>query len=247
MRRSLLNSACLVSFLITLMLVAGCGSGGGGDEQNGENGEDGDGWDLSQGIPRFADSNYIELEKISRISRLRSGIGHDYSDCFESCRSMKHYFQAREGMALSIEIFSPVEGDITRIDQEGLSDSGSQIRIRPTGYPDFTCIIFHVALSDGVSPGDHVTSGQQLGTHAYLGCSDIAIEVEIANHPSCPWQLISYFEVMTDAVFQEYQAAGVTSREQMIISQAERDADPLNCTGETFGTPGTIENWVTLN
>lgn len=45
----------------------------------------------SNGIPRFVQTDYIELAKIDRISRFRSGEGHDYSDNFESCRSMKHY------------------------------------------------------------------------------------------------------------------------------------------------------------
>jgi hypothetical protein len=37
------------------------------------------------GIPKFVNVNYIELEKIHRISRFRSSEGHDYSDDFESC------------------------------------------------------------------------------------------------------------------------------------------------------------------
>ena len=46
----------------------------------------------AKGIPQFAGVDYIELAKISRISKFRSGIGHDYSDDFEQCRSMKHYY-----------------------------------------------------------------------------------------------------------------------------------------------------------
>ena len=34
----------------------------------------------------------FELDKIDKISKFRSGIGHDYWDDFENCRSMKHYF-----------------------------------------------------------------------------------------------------------------------------------------------------------
>jgi hypothetical protein len=33
----------------------------------------------------------------------------------------------------------------------------------------------------------------------------------------------------------------------MIIDRAERDAAPLQCDGESFLSPGTIENWVALN
>jgi hypothetical protein len=51
----------------------------------------------ANGVPRFAESNCIELHKISRISKFRSGAGHDYSDDFETCRSMKHYFDPKGG------------------------------------------------------------------------------------------------------------------------------------------------------
>lgn len=47
-------------------------------------------WDIynvnDRGIPKFVPMNYIELSKISRISKFRSGAGHDSSDDFERCR-----------------------------------------------------------------------------------------------------------------------------------------------------------------
>ena len=50
-------------------------------------------WDVdANGIPKFVTSDHIELSKIEKISKFRSGIGHDFSDNFESCRSMKHYY-----------------------------------------------------------------------------------------------------------------------------------------------------------
>ena len=53
----------------------------------------GEPYDLdSMRTPIFASSDYINLAKISRVSRFRSGEGHDHSDDFESCRSMKHYY-----------------------------------------------------------------------------------------------------------------------------------------------------------
>ena len=59
--------------------------------------------------------------------------------------------------------------------------------------------------------------------------------------------LLWYFETMTDAVFAAYQARGVASREAAIITQAERDADPVPCVGESqFQSQGTIPNWVDL-
>ena len=42
-------------------------------------------------VPRFATAFYFDLAHVERISRFRSGIGHDFSDTYETCRSMKHY------------------------------------------------------------------------------------------------------------------------------------------------------------
>ncbi|HQG47230.1 MAG TPA: hypothetical protein PLG50_16345, partial [bacterium] len=59
--------------------------------------------------------------------------------------------------------------------------------------------------------------------------------------------LISYFEVMSDALFQRYQARGLIRRSDVIISREERDAAPLVCSGESFTAGmGVLEDWVTL-
>ena len=42
-------------------------------------------------IPQFVTHDYIDLDKITYITKFRSGSGHDYSDDYESCRNMKHY------------------------------------------------------------------------------------------------------------------------------------------------------------
>lgn len=216
---------------ICIMVIAGCGWLG-------------DTYDVDKnGIPKFAGVDYIELGKIYRISKFRSGIGHDYSDNFESCRSMKHYFDPKSDVDWStIKIFSPVKGTVSKIHQEWAG--GTQVKIKSEEYPAFYFIIFHVNLTNPLNVGYVITAGQQLGTH--IGSqtwSDIAVDV---NTPS-GWKLVSYFDVMSDSVFQGYQARGLSSRSDSIISREERDADPLTCSGETFTNSGTLENWVTLN
>jgi hypothetical protein len=58
------------------------------------------------GVPKFLNINYIDMRKITKITKFRSAVGHDYSDATqfgpkddikgfgptESCHSMKHYF-----------------------------------------------------------------------------------------------------------------------------------------------------------
>jgi hypothetical protein len=175
--------------------------------------------------------DYIELDRIDRISKFRSGIGHDYSDSYESCRSMKHYFVPK---SYPVKIFSPVRGTIGFLTQEW---AGTQVGIRAGNR---TFIIFHVNVFPSLQVGDSVTAGQQVGTHiGSQTMSDIAVRE--GN------RLVSYFRVMTDSVFQAYRNRGVSSRDDLIISKAARDADPLTCNGEVFQGQGNLPNWFYLN
>jgi len=195
----------------------------------------------SKGIPKFVSVNYIELDKIEKISKFRSGEGHDYSDNFETCRSMKHYYSPFDTLVWNnIKVYSPVAGSIVRIREEW---AGTQLEIRSDEYPAFTFIIFHINMPETPKIGDKLAKGQQLGTH--IGAqttSDIAVGVNTSQG----YKLVSYFDVMTDSLFALYQGRGLDTRSDAIITKEERDADPLNCDGESFTTRGTLENWVIL-
>lgn len=200
------------------------------------------------GIPQFIDEDCIELVKIQKVSKFRSGYGHDFSDDFESCRSMKHYFHPKDGVDRStVKIFSPVNGTVTGTTEEwdGSLWKGTAVGIKPENYEDFHLTIFHIDLHNPLNVGDMVTAGQELGTSEKISgtVSDFAVWV---NTPS-GHKLVSYFDVMTDLLFQDYQTLGMSLRDEAIISKEERDADPLTCDGEEFVDNGNLENWVTLN
>ena len=196
----------------------------------------------THGIPQLVQCDYIELAKIQRISKFRSAEGHDYSDEFETCRSMKHYYQPIDTVNWStIKIFSPVDGMVIRAEQEW---AGTRVQIKSDDNPAFHFIIFHVNLSHSLKFGDHVQAGQQLGTHiGYETWSDIAVGVTTP----LGWKLISYFEVMPDDIFQNYIGRGLTARSDVIITKDARDADPVTCNGDAFVNQGQLENWVMLN
>lgn len=196
----------------------------------------------ARGIPKFVGVDHIELAKIYRITKFRSSVGHDYSDDFETCRSMKHYFEPKSDIDWStIKVYSPVKGTVSKIFEEW---AGTQIQIKSKEYPAFYFIIFHINLVNPLKVGDLTTSGQLLGSHiGSQTMSDIAVGV---NTPR-GWKLVSYFDVMTDSLFQGYQARGLSSRDTVIISKQARDADTLTCDGETFTNSGKLENWVILN
>ena len=200
--------------------------------------------DPSTTPPRFITRDYIDLSKIERLSRYRSGVGHSFSDGTESCRSMKHYYQPRVGIDwTTVAITAPVDGWIWSMSNDG--GRGMRIDIFPTAYPAATVELFHVTPAPGIARGMMVAAGTPLGTHASQSTmSDVSIRLEL---PSKAFRLASYFDVMSDAVFAAYQARGVASRQAAIITKAERDADPIPCTGESpFPNPGRIENWLVL-
>jgi hypothetical protein len=201
-------------------------------------------WDIDKdGIPKFVPTNYIELDKISRISKFRSSEGHDYSDAFEHCRSMKHYFEPKSNLDwTTIKIFSPVTGKITRVEQEW---AGTKIEIASDDYPAFRFAIFHINTVKQYKIDDQVTSGEQLGAHiGSQTMSDISV---IVNDPTRQGRMVSYFDVITDAVFAQYQSRGVSNRDDMKISKALRDANPLTCSGETFVGTDPLDIWKVLN
>ncbi len=230
----------LLSFLIlfSFLFVTDC------KKKEDDNHKPSDIWDIDKdGIPKFVYNNYIELSKIYRISKYRSGIGHDYSDAFEHCRSMKHYFEPLSSIDWStVKIYSPVSGVITRAEQEW---AGIKLEIASDDYLAFRFSIFHINTLKPYAIGDKVTAGELLGTHiGSQTMSDISV---IVNDPTRQGRMVSFFDVITDAVFNEYRNRGAANRHDFIISKVARDADPLSCNGDTFASPGNIENWFVLN
>lgn len=229
----------LILFLFSLeAMITGCSK----KTENQQNTQDT--WDIDKsGIPKFVGTNYIELDKIYRISKFRSSVGHDYSDVFEHCRSMKHYFEPKSDVDWStVKIYSPVTGKITRVEEEW---AGTKIEIASDDYPAFRFSIFHINSLVQRNVDEKIIAGEQLGTHiGSQTMSDISV---IVNDPTHQGRMVSFFDVMTDALFSNYANRGVSKREDMIISKAIRDANSLTCNGDTFITTDTLVNWFILN
>jgi hypothetical protein len=237
MKKHIITNVLMLLLISFMFSITGCPK----DKENPENNKDI--WDIDKdGIPRFVGTNYIELDKIYRISKFRSSIGHDYSDAIEHCRSMKHYFEPRGDVDwTTIKLYSPVTGKITRVEQEW---AGTKIEIASDEYPAFRFSIFHINSPVQRNVDDQVMAGEQLGTHiGSQTMSDISV---IVNDPTRQGRMVSYFEVITDAVFNQYYNRGVTNRDEMIISKTIRDANPLTCSGDTFISSDMLENWVIL-
>ena len=167
---------------------------------------------------------------------------------------MKHYYCPFEIYRdnNTVAVYAPVSGTIISISDDGHGASvglnNKLINIIPDNQPAFTVIIFHCDLaSPEIAMGKKVLAGELMGygrfyyddLDEYTSCIDIAVAV---NTPS-GIRNVSFFDILKDDVFNNYIAKGAGSRQDFIISQEERDADPLACNGETFLTTGNIENW----
>jgi len=196
----------------------------------------------SSRMPLFVSSDYIDLSKINRISKFRSGEGHDNSDDFESCRSMKHYYHPSVSNWSEVGVFSPVAGTVYSMNED---NAGYMVVIQSLEYPAFFFTLYHVAPTNTVAPGDPVVAGQPIGTHyGNQTTSDIEVGINTTNG----WKLVSFFDVMLDGVFDAYTNRGLNSRSELIITEEERDADPLTCLEDgNFADPGNLANWVELD
>lgn len=201
-------------------------------------------YDLDRlGVPRAVTSNYLDPSVLLRVSRFRSGFGHDYSDAAESCRSMKHYFQPRSDVDWGgVVIRAPFDAYVGEL--LGETTFGTQLRLRSTAVPALTAVLFHVRPDSALAVGRVVRSGERLGTHiGSQTLSDLALRLETPSGS----RLVSYFEALDETLLAAWTARGVTSRASMVIARGERDASPLRCTGEQFDDAGTLENWVWLH
>lgn len=202
-------------------------------------------------LPQFVQADFIDLSRVASISKFRSASGHDFSSHGETCRSMKHYFtpprDENKGfyqpgdppppapdLATGTPIYSPVDGVIISVSEEH-TPIGKQFEIRPSSAPSFSIRLFHVYPIDGVKPWSRVKAGQRIGSIGDNQSTDIAVQAATVKGD----QFVSYFQVMPDSVFARYQSRGIVNRNELIITKAERDADPLECTGnreEQFAT-----------
>jgi hypothetical protein len=188
----------------------------------------------SNGIPKFIDQLHVDMEQILRISKFRSSAGHDYSDAYETCRSIKHYV-VFNGFPIDwheIEIRSPINGRITWIQSEGgPRQGGYQVWVESDQYPGIIVSIFHMDVDESLTLGDRVTKNQVIGTHSNETFNDIGIQIfgptDVEEEYAI--KMVSIFEVMEDSYFNSLSDYGLNTFDDVIISKEVRDQNPLTC------------------
>ena len=83
------------------------------------------------GLPQFVIASHIDVEQIEFISKFRSSAGHDFSDSFESCCSMKHYYRPLDyyDSRFTQPIYSPVDGVLLYISDRSYGSSSNEWEI----------------------------------------------------------------------------------------------------------------------
>ena len=232
-------------------------------DNEGSGGETKDFWDKLKYADNFDPSNplkiakfnFTEIEKFSKISKIRSGVGHNYTPSTDeydptnkNCKSMKHYLipvgvpNSSDLYAktphtfewMSIKYFSPVDGYIIGVSyKENPYGTESNFKIVSKNNPGYYFGYFHVALLDGLKEGSEVKAGQQIGTFGDENTwGEIAVEVQVKNGKT---YAPSFLEVSSEEVFKQFKNKGVNSFSDVIIPREYRDANPLACDNTDAG------------
>ena len=197
-------------------------------------------------VPQYVNEDWIELDKIAKIGKYRSTIGHGYPGDGNPT-SDKHYFYPKSSYGYSndtIRVYSPVNTKVTKIvwEQHQLSDGtirGKQIHIQSIEHPSITFVLFHINIEPtGLQINQELIAGQWIG---YCDCREGASN-DIAIHRGTG--TISWFEVITDSLFSAYNSRGITNRSLMIKTDAQVAESATN--GYNFSNSDPAD-WIDLN
>lgn len=224
---------------------------------------------FSIGDPPLLTSNFVDLQKISEISKYRSCQGHVVvpQDRREERRNMKHYFRVKKEFfgQDTVELYAPYDGYVSMIRSEpemGLQGEIwiSQSRLPPSATWSFS--IEHIHVKPGLKVGDNVKAGYLIGYAALSGETDKAsfdvIYAKVGFPPknidgwTSPFSdLDSVFNHMSEEVLGEYKKKGINSKEIMQYTKEERDQDLCEYDkdfreGIYFKSDDRLKDWVKL-
>jgi len=91
-------------------------------------------------LPYFITASHVDLADIAFVSKFRSAAGHDFSDSFETCCSMKHYFHNIDHYATRFTqpIYSMVDGVVFYLQEDQAGLYGAAYLKEETGYEAMT-------------------------------------------------------------------------------------------------------------
>lgn len=219
--------------------------------------------------PPLITANFVDLDKIERISKYRSCAGHVTvpQDGREMKRNMKHYFWVKPeyNRSKTVEIYSPYDGYVGDIRSDLNENLEGEIWISPTEIfamvPPlgvWTFSVQHIDIRPDLKLGDKVKAGELIGWLAVSQTRGDSFDIvygksgfppkKIDNWTNPFADLDSVFNHMSDEAFVEYQEIGFSSKEDFVISKEQRDQNPCQYQGEGpyFNNQEDPNNWTVL-
>ena len=204
----------------------------------------------------------IDPKAISKLSKFRSCVGHDYSPGFsakiqsrsfeglEIARSMKHYIFLKAPFipSGSIKGFAPFEGTV-RIQTE---QSGNGAQVFVMNDSGWTFVFFHgdplVQNGDKVKAGTPVISWWSKDQSAFAASTGGTLEyssVDIALIDFAANKFESPFLHFSPEIISQWESSGF-DKDSLVISKAARDSSPcsVGADGERFSGQAASDQYV---
>ncbi|PIP27616.1 MAG: hypothetical protein COX30_00965 [Candidatus Moranbacteria bacterium CG23_combo_of_CG06-09_8_20_14_all_39_10] len=181
--------------------------------------------------PPLLTVNFIDLDKVEKISKFRSCQGHTVvpQDGSESARNMKHYVLLKPEYLdkQKIGILSPLDGFVQGTMSNPEKGLEGEIWIGQEGTP-WAVSFEHIELVRNFERGDKVRAGELIGYVPGKGVDVVyAIGgdgVKIMDGYASPFAALdSVFNHMSEEVFAIYQKKGIKSKDDLIYSREYRD------------------------
>lgn len=219
--------------------------------------------------PPLIVDNFVDLNKIEKISRYRSCVGHTTvpQDKSEMKRSMKHYFWVKPEFVgtNAVTIFAPYEGYVSDVRSDPKENLEGEIWIVPKRalpmLPPFGVWQFsvqHIIVRNDLRRGSEVKAGDIIGYAAIPSEDRASFDIVYAKQALIPkmidnWRspfsdLDSVFNHMSENVFVQYQGKEISSKEDLIISKEKRNENPCKYLerGPYFSNQDDPSNWVII-
>lgn len=206
-------------------------------------------------------ANFMDIDKIERISKFRSCQGHTVvpQDESETKRNMKHYVILKPEFwsgGKKVAVYAPFDGRVKGIRSEKEKGLEGEISFG-VGANRWEVSYLHLDVLDSVKKWQKVKSGQIVGYASNKGVDVVyssrgGLGVKNIDGYQSPYgALDSVFNHMSADLLTKYQAKGI-SQNDLIYTKEQRDADPCqyveNSPNEAqlndFAHP---EDWVQVN
>lgn len=209
--------------------------------------------------PPLLTANFIDLDKVEKISKFRSCQGHTVvpQDGSESARNMKHYFVLKSEFfgGQKVGIFSPFDGFVQGTMSNPEKKLEGEIWIGQEGTP-WSVSFEHINLARNFERGNEVRAGELVGYVADKGLDVVYAVggdgVEIMNGYESPFTALdSVFNHMNEEVLAIYQKKGIMVKEDIIYGREYRDQNPCKYReGSDEGGLNDLdhpEDWINLH